>query len=833
MEDKKKAVQNRKKKKKKFKAWKVVLLVLILIMLIIIGAVGGIAFAFIKTSPEINVDTFMDDLAQSTTIYDKDGNQIKSLHGEENRKYATLPNISKHTQDAFIAIEDERFRQHNGVDVKRMFGAVWADLKTRSYDQGASTITQQLIKKRVLTDDKKMRRKVQEIYLALQVEKVLSKDQILEYYLNTIYLGGPAYGVQAAAEYYFNKDASQLSIAESAFIAGLTHKPSYYNPYSEDEEIRDRYKSRQATVLSKMLELNMINPEEYEKAKNEKLVFQKKYDTTQIKYQWFIEAALDSVREDLRTKYRYTDDELNQKLYSGGLKIYTTLDPNIQDIVEKVANDDKYYPTLKKDISTWGKDKTIQPQIGIVIMDYRTGEVKGVVGGRGNQPQRSQNRATDKRFARQPGSSMKPLAVYGPAMDLGYAPASVVDDSPLSPDQKAMAKGWDPKNFTRGRYDGFVTIRDAVRRSLNTVAAKLMLEIGVNTSVDYIQKFGISTLITTPDKNGVTDMVYPIALGGLGKGVTPLEMSAAYGVFANGGVYTEPILYTKVLDNNDNVLLEKKPEKRQAISPQAAYLVTDMLKGAVNNGTGGNARIGSMPAAGKTGTTNEQADAYFAGYTPYYSGAVWMGHDKPSIGIVAGENSNRGLTSGETAQMWGDIMRAIHKNLKVASFKKPDRIVSASVCNDSGKLPTELCQRDQRGSRIVTDIFAAGTVPTDHCNVHTTALIDTSTGKIANQFCPSELVKELVFIKKPSPVDSRVRDFKYLVPTDACTAHNRGSIIPTPEPSDPEIEPTPTPDPDEPEAEPTPTPTPAPTPTPPGDVTPTPTPKPKKDKDKR
>jgi penicillin-binding protein 1A len=786
MDNKKIIIPDRKRKKKKFKAWKAVLLVIVLVMLISIGAFGGIVLAYINTAPRINTDNFVNNLALATKIYDKDGNHIEDLHGIENRTYVPLSKIKKYTQDAFIAIEDERFNEHKGVDIKRIFGALWADIKSRSPEQGASTITQQLIKKTILSDEKTIKRKIQEAYLAIKLEEKLSKEQILEYYLNTIPLGGPAYGVQAAAEFYFNKNVDQLTIAQSALIAGITRWPSKYNPY-RNEKTPEVYIDRTTLVLTQMVKNNMITQDEFNAAKEElkNLKFEKRTDNTTLQYQWFIEASIDSISKDLKAKYRLTDDEIQQKIYTGGLRIYTTIDPKIQVIADKIANTSSYYPVLKSDIAVWGKDKTIQPQIAIVVEDYKTGQVRAVVGGRGQQPLKSQNRATDTRYARQPGLSMKPLAVYAPAFDLGYSPATVMDDAPFTA-ELANATNWlppdGPHNYGGPKdYKGAITVRDAIKLSRNVSAAKLMLQIKPGTSVEYIKKFGISTLVLSGRQN---DTGPAIALGGLTKGVIPLEMSAAFGLFGNEGVYVEPVLYTKVLDSEGNVLLEKTPEKHKAISPQAAYLITDCLRTAVNNGTGTNAKLGGMPAAGKTGTTEDRGDIYFSGFTPYYSAAIWMGHDKPSIGIERGVNSNRDLASSITAKMWGDMMKEIHKGLAYKNFPKPSGLVNATVCADSGKLPTALCSSDPRGARLVSDLFVSGTVPSENCDIHVTALVDKSTGKLANEFCPPEFVQEMVFIKRPYPIDKRVPDYKYQVPTEVCTVHTTHTVpTPTPTPS--------------------------------------------------
>ena len=795
---------DKNKKKKKLKLWKIGLLTVLSIILVTVVVGAGIVMAYIKDAPKININDFTNKLALTSNIYDMEGNYVEGLHGVQNRVYAPLSKINKYTQNAFIAIEDERFREHSGIDIKRIFGAIWEDIKAGKPDQGASTITQQLIKNTLLTPQKVLKRKIQEAYLSVTLEREISKDQILEYYLNTIYLGGNAYGIEAASEYYFDKSTDQLDIAQSALIAGLTQSPSRYNPYNNDNTPKV-YKDRQLTVLSKMLSQNFITNDEFEKAKNENLNFKKRDDNTGVKYQWFIDAAIKSVSDDLKANYNYTQDEIYQQIYSGGLKIYTTLDPKVQDVADKVANDPKYYPTLQKDIAIWGKDKIIQPQIGIVINDYKMGEVRAVVGGRGSQPFMSQNRATDPTYARQPGSAMKPIAVYAPAFDLGYSPASVIDDSPFNPKQSALAADWPkegPNNYDN-KYRGLTTIRDAVRQSLNVIAAKLILMIGPSTSTDYIKKFGISTLVLTGKYN---DTGPAKALGGLTKGVTPLEMSAAYGVFGNSGVYVQPILYTKVTNSDGTIILEKKSQKHQVISAQAAYLMVDVLKGVINNGTGTavktKGKFISMPAAGKTGTTENQADAYFAGLTPYYSGTIWMGHDKPSVSLS--------LSSADTAWMWGDIMRQIHNSLAVKNFDRPGGIVTAIVCKDSGKLPTALCRRDPRGDRLIADLFAKGKVPKESCDVHVEAQVNTTTGKLANQYTPPDLIVNKVFIKRQYPVDKRVKDYIYQIPTEF-------DIIPVVTPG-----PSPTPVPSA-SATPAPnTPGPSPTPVPSASATPAP-----------
>lgn len=757
---------NRKKKKTRGTG-KAILVVLLIIFLLIAAAGTGAVIAVIKSAPVLNTD-IIDNLKQSSKIYDMNGNYIEDFSGSENRNIVPLKQIPKDLQNAFIAIEDERFRSHHGIDVKRIFGALWYDIKTMSKAQGASTITQQLIKNYALTPKKDITRKLQEAYLAIQLERQLSKDQILEAYLNTILLGNNTWGVQAASMLYFGKDVKDLNLAECALLAGLTQNPSKYNPYSKKnmEDPKD-YLDRQRTVLGKMLELGYITKDQYDSALKQKLVFQSKKTAMSMKYQWFIEPAMDEVAKDFAKKYNIDENEAKQKLRIGGYNIYLTIDPKIQEAAQKVIDNDSYYKGLKvasglANYSADGKSKPIiQPQAAAVIFDYKTGEMRAIVGGRGQHDLMSLNRATD--VPRQPGSSIKPLAVYGPAIDSKAATAAtVIEDSPLPEDFVKANHGWDPQNVD-GKFRGYMTIREAVKHSVNLVAVKLQLQLGVNTSVDYLQnKFHITTL-KKDDKNTAA-----LALGGMTEGVTPYEMAAAYGVFGNGGVYSEPIMYTKVTDKNGDTVLEKTSEQSRSISPQAAYIMTSMLRGVVTGGTATSANLGSMPAAGKTGTANDYTNAWFCGFTPYYSGAVWIGHDQPKVKVS-------GLKSSLSAKIWGDIMKEAHKGLPVKNFEAPSGIASAEVCIDSGKAPSDICAQDPRGSRIISEIFIDGTQPVEICDVHVTADIDIRTGKLAAPDTPPEYIQKKVFIKRDVKSRAPLLDDPYVLPSEYSTGTSDGT----------------------------------------------------------
>ncbi len=767
MKQDKKTQQTKKTKKKSRHIVRKILTAFLIIILIAIAGGAGVLIAVIKSAPTINID-ILDNLKQSGKIYDRDGNYIEDLSDMENRQIVPLTQIPKYLQDAVISIEDERFEVHHGVDVKRIFGAILYDIKTMSKAQGASTITQQVIKNNILSPEKTFTRKLQEMYLSIQLERKLSKNQILHAYLNTMFLGGNAYGVQAASLYYFGKDVQNLSLAESALIAGLTQNPAKFFPYSSrNKENPENYLQRQKLVLSKMLELGKISQEQYTQALNEPLNFKTKEAEVATKYQWFIEPAINQIAKDLSEKYSITESEARQKLRTGGYDIYLTINTKIQEKAESVINDPKYYPKIPKNdmyYSINAKDKQlIQPQAAAVIMDATNGEVVAIVGGRGPHPLQSNNRATDVNVARQPGSAIKPVAVYAPALDKKIITAgSVIEDSPMPQDFVDSNKGWDPKNYNN-KFGGLTTIRDAVKDSVNLVAVKLLKDLGINTSIDYLKnKFHFSTIQTS---GGTNDKNLPsLALGGLTNGVTPLEMAAAYSVFANNGVYSEPIMYSKVLDNKGIVLLEKTSNQSKAISAQTAYIMTSMLETVVKSGTGTKARLGSMPVAGKTGTSDDHTNGYFMGITPYYSGAVWVGHDDKKYSIP-------GLVGGTEAPMWRDIMIVAHEGLKAKPFTKPSGIVSAQVDMDSGKAPTELTALDPRGSRVRTEIFIEGTEPVELDDMHVAVDIDVSTGKLATPNCPPELVQKKVFLNKALNLRAALGDDAYIVPTEYCTVH--------------------------------------------------------------
>jgi penicillin-binding protein 1A len=755
MENEKTASSDSRKKKKSnsnktTKILKRVILLLVIIILIGVFVGLGTAYAWIKSAQPLDIDELFS-LNQTTYIVDEKDNIIDKLHANENRTLVSLDQIPQQLQDAFIAIEDKRFYQHHGIDIYRVFGALKVNIQAGGYKQGFSSITQQLIKKIYLSDDKVLKRKVIEMYYAIQLERHFPKGKILEAYLNTIPLGGNVAGVKEGALYYFGKELNQLTLAESAMLAGVTNNPSYYNPYRHF----DNATKRKELILNEMLKQEKISNEQYQQAKSEEVTLQKVESDLETSY--FADMVINDVIDTLQSELHYSQEEAQLKLFNGGLKIVATIDTSIQNQLEASFKKDNLFPKSKADANGH-----LQPEAAAVVIDHTTGQVKAVMGGRSEKVRRGLNRATQS--YRQPGSTIKPLAVYTPALDNGYTIASVVDDSPVT------VAGYSPDNYS-GKFTGLVTIREAIQQSLNVVAVKIVNDLGVARSAEYLQKFGITSIITRKDNQKNNDMgLSSMALGGLTKGVRPIEMASAYSVFPNKGIYIKPISFTKIYDKNGNLIYESKPKKERVISEQVAYLMVDIMKGVVTGGTGTRAALPNMPAAGKTGTTTNNMDAWFIGYTNYYTAAIWMGNDEPK---------NLGFTGGNyPAMLWKDIMTGVHKNLPTKSFEMPSGLVSVDICTESGKRPSGLCALDPRGSTIRSEIFIKGTEPPaeDICDVHVVRDIDISTNKLATPYCPSSLVQSKVFIHRsvpfvPSPSGKIPEDAQYEAPTQTCPIH--------------------------------------------------------------
>lgn len=736
----------KRKKKKKHPILKAILILILVGLIAGIGLVIGLIQSILNGAGALSKEDF--EIKQfTTTIYDKNGDVYTQLDSSENRTYVSLGEMSPYLKEAFISIEDERFREHFGIDIKRTGAAVVKWITTGNSNFGGSTITQQLIKKVTKDDDRSWQRKAREIVRAIQLEQWLSKDQIIELYMNIIYLGEGSYGVEKAAYTYFNKSTRDLSIAECALIAGLAQAPEGKNPYNYP----DSAKKRQELVLSKMLELGKITNEQYNEAINQELVYEKGSAELASSNSYFVDAVVDQVIKDIQKEKDITEVMAEKMVYSNGLEIYTTVDPKIQETLEEIYKDENYFKL---------RDGKYDPNVqsAMVIIDYKKGNVVGLIGGTGEKTTlRGLNRATMTKRA--PGSTIKPLAVYAPGIDMGiFTAATTYDDIPL--EYELPTTVWTPSN-SYATHRGLTTVRKGIEISSNIVAAKAFLDVGAENSYRYLQKFGITTLTKSDKVPGA------LALGGLTRGMTPLEHAAAYGTLANSGIYIEPKLYTKVISMDNEVIVEKISKINEVVKDSTAYLVTNMLQDVVNGSeaTGSSARLTDMNVAGKTGTSNDSYDRWFAGYTPYYVGSVWVGYDTQKTVNMSGNPA---------AKIWKAVMAKVHEGLENKPFVKPSNIVTAEVCVDSGLLATDVCKADRRGDRTRTEIFAKGTVPTDECTVHKYVAVCPDTFKLANPTCLSTVgTIDIVFIdrnyeEEPSKLP---KDYEYEVPKTYCEYH--------------------------------------------------------------
>lgn len=596
-----------------------------LILFLLVAGVGvaiGFFTANINAKPDISNDILP---PASSQIYDSAGNEIANIHAVENRMPVKIEQVPTDLQNAFIAVEDNRFYEHKGVDPKGLARALYANLMEQDIAEGGSTITQQLAKNAYLTQERTFKRKIQEIFLALQIEKQYTKQEILEMYMNQIYFGQGAYGVQAAAKIYFDKDVEELNLSECALLAGIPKSPNYYSPFNNTKAALDR----RNLVLDQMVKYHYISASEAREAKNLELVFaQPNRPEEQKDAMYFINYVTNVMVE------KYGADAL----YKEGLKIYTTIDLDIQRMAEQALL--TYLPEYYTDANG-----VIQPQGAIVAIEPSTGYVKAMVGGRGTD---QFNRAS--MAERQPGSAFKPF-VFVAALENNFTPDTVIEDSPITID------GWSPQNDS-GRFSGSVTMRTAATFSMNVPTVKIAYQLGMYKAIQYAYDMGISTFEL--DNPEVNDYNYSTALGGLTRGVTPLEITNAYCTFANKGVYIPHIVITKVLDRNGNILEEAVPEGRQVITQQSAAALTSMLEDVIKRGTGKAAQIG-RPAAGKTGTTSDYHDAWFVGYTPDLVAGVWVGNDDntPLDGIMGG---------GIPALVWSMFMQNALLNTPVHDF---------------------------------------------------------------------------------------------------------------------------------------------------------------------
>ncbi len=1040
-----------KKKHRLLNIFTTLVLIVLVLGLLAAGAVLYVVKDIIDDAPRIDPTRFSELWTQNAELLDQKGALIEKIQSGGYRTVIDYDDMSPSLVGAYIAVEDRTFWEHTGFNYVRLVGAVWDAVSGSGRISGTSTITQQAARNLYLPDsmtERTMDRKIKEAYYTILMEQRLSKEQILEAYLNTIYLGSGAYGVEAASEIFFSKSARDLDYIESAILAGIPKSPTAYSPMKtlnkEDvspdsiiiddsdpvytivfnESSRDRY----LTVIRLMHENGVITEEEYALAKEtplyEKIVPGKLKDSNISSY--FSDLVIEDVITDLMAEYGYTKDEATQTLYNQGLKIYSTMDLELQTTIENIYNqkdfsdyfgdstaasvknfqsryaiavdgivgegtwskllelgaveeemipdyllrtgmtdeavvtlkeslnkmgffnNHEYFPRVtvhmdadkniinenrtiliyryqnlvdadenlvipatdytlndegdyvliknrrlyfveRKDPDTGtsrvdvylknsftydeedptiteisgrtdyltpeqieagvrsitrlpsynipsfftytgrdlylqdeyksldednnlilskeilgesfftqdpegnlliGKDHyaidekgTIQPQSAFVLTDYATGQLRALVGGRNVTGQKIYNRADEPR---QPGSSIKPIAVYLPAIDSRrYTAATVIDDVPtyLSPDPNAR---WPLNWYETGtldqsvpKYWGLMTVRMGIEQSLNVVTAKIAHDLGPETSIKYLKEMGISSIVESGPVSDVN--LSAMALGGMSKGISPMEMTEAYGTLANGGIHTQTITYTRVEDLKGNIILEKDSEKNKVVDPQVAYIVQDMMVSGVTRGLSSSAQISpynsGITVAGKTGTTSNKFDAWFVGYTPYYAAALWFGND---LNVPLDQGSK------VSAVFWSKLMGAVHEDLPDADFERPEGLVTVQVDTQSGLLPTELSYQDPRGSTVISEIFLPGTQPTTFDDVHVQATVDVSTNQLATPNCPEELVETRVFIQRQEPYDPEdhlnrylepiyIRDHEYVLPTEYCELHRYSS----------------------------------------------------------
>ena len=746
---------------------RMLMLLILLLGLSGAGAVVGIAKAYMDSAPVLDLAA-IDDQAQTSFIYDASGNLITDYRGTENRIMVSINTMPTYLQHAFVAVEDARFYTHNGVDVKRIVGAFVANFTTGS-NQGGSTITQQLIKNTLLSFEQSYKRKIQEAYLAMQLETRYTKDQILEAYLNTIYLGEDYYGVKVAANGYFGKEnLSDLTLRECAMLAGMTTNPYYYNPrrnfYTRQSETTDYAaltNARTDYVLRCMYENQFITKEQYQAALQPESahVLEKSPQSTSLySYPHYVEYAVRDVVQTLLSLNGLENTSANRnkmenELRTGGYHVYLALDTQIQQIVEGTLSSYADYPALRDPSDKIYRarnadgtyDEIIQPQAAAVVLDYRTGELKAIVGSRTPPTTRkSLNRATDMNMP--VGSAIKPIAVYAPAIEMGAGAGSILHNMPLPIRGWTVsggADGW-PQNYGGSSYRGPETLRTALSKSDNTAAAyALMHFVGVDRSHDFLLQLGAD-----PDKINKTP--FGLALGS--SGITPLDMTVAFGVLANGGVYQSPISFLGIADSNRNVIFDAhaNQQRRQVFKPSTAWLTVDILKDAVSSGTGTAAKISGQTVAGKTGTNSDQKGVFFSGITGWYCASVWIGHDnyKALSSKTTGGNS--------AAKLWKAFMQPIHKGLSNRDIMEGSAadygLTKVTTCCVSGQLATDACRSDVMGYGTTTDYWPRDSVPTVSCQMHYTLGVCNESGMLAGSWCPSVSNKGVVLLPQGHPL---------------------------------------------------------------------------------
>ncbi len=713
-------------------------------------------------------------LDQTSVIYYEDPKTgqdvvLQKLYGGANRTWVKYEDIPKNLVHACIAIEDKRFMEHHGVDWYTTMKAC-VKMFLGSGSAGGSTITQQLVKNVTGNRDVTVRRKLSEMYSALQMEKEYSKEEIMEWYLNVIALGENCEGVQSASQVYFGKDVSELDLAQCASLIGITNNPSIYDPYINPE----KNKERQEIILGEMLSQGYITQVQYDEAKAEELVFVRKSADSdngdEEYYSYFEDQVIRDVVHDLCEKTGYDYEIVYKMVMTGGYQIYSTYNPDAQAAVDAVYEDLSQIPETAS---------SQQLQSGIVIIDNQTGDIVAMAGGVGKKEgSLTLNRAAQSLLS--PGSTIKPVSVYAPAIELGLiTPATVYDDTPYSFTDNSY---W-PKN-SDSTYRGLVSINEAMMESLNTVPVKLVAEMTPEYCYQFAkEKMGLSTLVSdyvTSSGEVRSDVnLAPMALGGLTNGVTVRAMAAAYAAFADEGVYREARTYTKVTDaSGKNVILDNTQDSYPAMKDMTAWYITDMLTNTVEYGTGYGAKLENMTVAGKTGTTTSDFDRWFAGYTPYYTGVVWCGYDDPEEVVLTNSETNPAVV------LWQKVMSTLHEGLANKEFAKPTNVVECTVCRDSGKLVTDACKEDPRGNRAVKVRLSLYDVPTENCDVHTEVEICDASGHVANEYCAlvdgntTHKVGLLNITRAFPTAGIVVLDQSYVVPSDDLPAGYYAAVSP-------------------------------------------------------
>ncbi|MBR4308374.1 MAG: transglycosylase domain-containing protein [Oscillospiraceae bacterium] len=803
---------------------KLLLWVMILVAtLAVVGAIAGVILYqkfsdYIKSDVIPKAEEYADSLqldnialAQTSILYCKDPKtdtykEMQQLYSAQNRIWVSYEDIPKDLIHAAVAIEDRRFMEHNGVDWLRTLSAVKNFLGGDS-SFGASTITQQLIKNLSQEDDVTINRKVQEIFRALAVEELYTKEEILEWYLNTIYLGEGCYGVQSAAKVYFAKDLSELTAAECACLIGITNNPSMYDPYIAPQSNL----KRQQIILAEMNKRGYFESEEaYEEAKNQELVFRNGlYDNEEYQcsscgyigerseymkdgshffcplcntenlavdkdtgYSYFVDTVYRDVVDDLCEQYDLSQLAAQQLLLTSGWKIYTTMDPEVQALLDGVYED---LDNIPKTVSIQ------QLQSAMVIIDNATGDIVAMTGGVG---QKEGSLTFNRAESRLPtGSAIKPIAVYAPAIEAGLiTPVSVYEDSSIYEDRK-----W-PQNYYR-KYSGVINIVDSVKQSLNTISVKVLQDLSVEASYAFLtQKLGVTTLVQSVEKGGkeYTDIALaPLGLGELTYGMTVREVTQAYATFPNDGVFREARTYTTVIDPEGNIILDNTQESHTAMSKKTSFYMNYMLQKVVEEGTGKPAAISNVPSGGKTGTSHNDQTRWYAGYTPYYTAVVWCGYDEPEEIVLKDNSTNPAIA------LWRQVMRPLHEGLEWRSFTKSSDVGTYNICIDCGLLAEEKCKTEMRGDRTKKYSLYWQDAPKEKCNCHIEVEICTGTGKLCNSYCElsrDNSVKKVTMLllnkdwKETKNMDHIFDPEK--AEENTCTTHNLLSLIIPPSPDE-------------------------------------------------